>query len=152
MDAFKFAVRYARPLRRLPTLPFFFDCALRAWTAVRHPRTTDALDNIECEVLSWPGVTRTLHRFGGLEFRLDNHEIGHLHGHGLLDIPLTKSLREQLVSEGRARPHHIYPRSGWISYYIHAGTDVAGALALLRLAYERWNENRPAGTFMTGEV
>ncbi|MDQ2687343.1 MAG: DUF5519 family protein [Armatimonadota bacterium] len=137
MDTFKFAVRHLRPLRFIPALPHLFDSLLLAFTVLRHPEISRSLDAIDHALMTWPGVTKGLHRFGGTEYRLGNHELGHVHGNGLLDIPLSKSLREQLVADGRARPHQIYPHSGWISFNIHSEADVPNALALLHLAYER---------------
>lgn len=152
MDVFKFAVRRLRPMRFVPALPHLFDSLLLAFTVMRRPEIARALDRIDETVLAWPGVAKGLHRFGGTEYQLGGHELGHVHGNGLLDVPLTKPLREQLVSDGRALPHHIYPHSGWISFYIHGDGDTAGALALLRLAYERRGGSRAAGAFLPTEV
>ena len=67
----------------------------------------------------------------------DNHEIGHLHANGLLDIPFNKVLRDQLINAGKAQPHHIFPRSTWISFTIRTLEDVPNATCLLRMNYER---------------
>ena len=55
----------------------------------------------------------------------------------LADLPFPARVREQLVAEGRAWPHHILPASGWVSYPIRDADAVPGALGLFRLAYER---------------
>ena len=89
------------------------------------------------EVSGWQGVTQVPHRFGGIEFRLGRRELGHLHGSRLADLPFPVRVREQLVAEGKAEPHHILPQSGWVSYYIRDETDVAAVVALFRLNYER---------------
>ncbi len=89
------------------------------------------------EVLQWPGVTRHRHRFGGVELRLGKRELGHIHADHLVDLPFPVAVRRQLVAEGRALPHHILPESGWVSYELHGSDDVAGAVALFRLAYDR---------------
>jgi hypothetical protein len=94
-------------------------------------------ERIRREVLSWPGVSEAPHRFGGVEFRLGKREIGHLHGDWLADLPFPVRVREELVREGRALPHHILPESGWVSYPIRGASDVQGAIDLFRLAYER---------------
>lgn len=78
------------------------------------------------EVLSWSGATAEPHRFGGTEFRVGNREIGHLHGDYQADIPFSARLRSELIAAGKASPHHLYPNSGWISYYIRGVEDVAG--------------------------
>jgi len=130
--------RVVPALRLVPGLPSLFDAVLLAHTALFHPKRLKALHEVEQIVLSWPGVTTKLHRFGGTEFRLGNREIGHLHGNGLLDIPYSKVLRHQMVQSGNAQPHHLFPRSNWISFYIISPTDVPNATTLLRLNYERW--------------
>ncbi|MGI8857431.1 MAG: luciferase family protein [Thermomicrobiales bacterium] len=92
---------------------------------------------IRSEVLSWPGVTEAPHRFGGVEFCLGKRELGHLHGDYLADLPFPVRIREELVRDGKAMPHHILPQSGWVSYPIRDASAVPGALDLFRLAYQR---------------
>jgi Family of unknown function (DUF5519) len=92
---------------------------------------------IEREVSRWPGVEAGPHRFGGVEFRVRGHEIGHLHGSRLADLPFPVRMRKELVAEGRARVHHVLPETGWVSYPIRGEKDVEGALELFRLNYER---------------
>jgi hypothetical protein len=93
-------------------------------------------EKIEREVASWDGVEARPHRFGGVEFRVRGHEIGHLHGNRLADLPFPVRVRKELVAEGRARLHHVLPESGWVSYPIRGEEDVEGALALFRLNYD----------------
>ncbi len=94
-------------------------------------------ERIEGELSRWPGVEARPHRFDGVEFRVRGHEIGHLHGDSLADLPFPKRVREELVAEGKARPHHVLPETGWTSYRIRGPQDVEGALELFRLNYER---------------
>lgn len=89
------------------------------------------------EIGQWPGVTVGKHRYGGLEFRLGRRELGHLHGDYLADLPFPIRVRRQLVERGQAMPHHILPRSGWVSYPIRDLAAAGGALALFRLSYMR---------------
>ena len=99
---------------------------------------------IEREILSWPNVTAHPHRFGGVEFQVNQHEIGHLHGDCLADLPFPVRMRRALVADGRAAPHHILPDTGWVSYYIRSAADLAGAIALFRLNYDRLTRRNPA--------
>jgi len=87
-------------------------------------------------VLDWPGVTQHPHRFGGVEFRLGNREIGHIHGDWLVDIPFPTKVRDEVVACGQADPHHILPNSGWISRYLRQPDNVETAITLLRRSYE----------------
>lgn len=95
----------------------------------------DWLNSLESDVSSWEGVSVEPHRFGGVEFRLDGVEIGHMHRNGMIDIPFSRALREALISEGAAEQHHLLPETGWISYYLRAETDTEGARRLFRLSY-----------------
>ena len=94
-------------------------------------------DSIVREVSSWPGVSTARHRFGGIEFRYAARELGHLHGSRLADLPFPLLVRNELVAEGRAEPHHIHDESGWVSYFIRGDQDVASVIALFRLNYYR---------------
>lgn len=94
-------------------------------------------ESIRREVGSWPGVEERGHRFGGVEFRVNGHEIGHLHGDRLADLPFPVRVREELVASGRAREHHVLPETGWVSYPIRGEADVEGAVELFRMNYER---------------
>jgi len=98
-------------------------------------------DAIVREISAWPGVTTARHRFGGIEFRYNRRELGHLHGSRLADLPFPLLIRNDLVAAGRAQPHHVHPESGWVSYVIRGRADIAPVVALFRLNYDRpWTE------------
>jgi hypothetical protein len=88
-------------------------------------------------VAAWPGVTTARHRFGGTEFRYGHRELGHLHGSRLADLPFPLLVRNELVANGRAEPHHIHPESGWVSVFIRGDVDVPRVIELFRMNYER---------------
>ncbi len=94
-------------------------------------------ERIEKELRDWPGVESRPHRFGGVEFRVRGHEIGHLHGDRLADLPFPVRIRRELVASGRAEEHHVMPETGWTSYRMRGEGDVEGALELFRMNYER---------------
>ena len=94
-------------------------------------------ERIEREVRSWPGVEERPHRFDGIEFRVNGHEIGHLHGGRWADLPFPVRVRKELVAAGKAQLHHVLPQTGWVSYPIRGEEDVEGALEPFRLNYER---------------
>jgi len=97
------------------------------------------LEKINKEILSWPGVTTGLHRFGGTEFRVGNREMGHIHGDKLADLPFPMQTRNQLIESGRASPHHILPESGWVSKWIRSEEDESEVVELFRMQYKRLN-------------
>jgi Family of unknown function (DUF5519) len=87
-------------------------------------------------VTSWPGVSAATHRFGGTEIRLGTRELGHIHGDDLVDLPFPKKVRDEIVAAGRAQPHHVLPRSGWVSFYLNEPADIERAVALLRESFD----------------
>ena len=101
---------------------------------------TSLREVVEREVSSWDEVAARPHRFGGVEFRLRGHEIGHLHGSRMADLPFPVRMRKELVAEGKAEPHHLFPQTGWVSYYPRGPEDVPAVLELFRLNYEHLTE------------
>lgn len=95
-----------------------------------------AQDSITVTVTQWPGVVSQPHRFDGVEYVLGTREIGHIHGDHLVDIPLPTRVRDRVVAEGRAEPHHLLVDSGWISVYLRRPADVQTAIDLLRESFE----------------
>ena len=93
-------------------------------------------ERINTTLQGWSGITAQPHRFGGTEYRFGRREIGHVHGDGLVDIPFPKKVRDELVTAGRAEPHHVLPESGWVSIYLRQASDVERAIELLRLSFE----------------
>lgn len=86
-------------------------------------------------VTSWPSVTSQPHRFGGVEYLIGRREIGHIHGDHFVDIPFPKKVRDEIVAAGDAKPHHVLPDSGWVSFYLHDKGDIERAIALLKRSY-----------------
>jgi hypothetical protein len=82
------------------------------------------------------GVVGSRHRFGGTEFKLGRRELGHIHGDFQADIVFPMAVRNRLVSEGKAEPHHILPRSGWVTFRFREERDVESAVELFKLSYE----------------
>jgi hypothetical protein len=102
-------------------------------------------ERIAATVRSWPGVEAAPHRFGGVEFRLGRRELGHIHGDRIADLPFPRRVRDELIAEGRARPHHVLPDSGWITTSIRSEDDAEKAIELFRMAYERAGKARRSG-------
>jgi hypothetical protein len=47
------------------------------------------------------------------------------------------NLRNELVNSGRVKPHHVLPKSGWVSYYINKEDDITAVIELFRLRYQQ---------------
>jgi hypothetical protein len=108
---FYFLVRHLRWAAQVPGLPQLFDAFLLAGTFIFHRKRLAAMEALELEALNLPGVRLKNHRFGGIEFVEGARELGHVHGHGLLDVAVGASTASLLLAEGRVRPHHVFPRS-----------------------------------------
>ncbi len=98
------------------------------------PTLTEA---VRRELLVRSQVTESTHRFGGIEFRLGRRELGHLHGEHMADLPFARPIRDELIAEGRAQPHHVLPDSGWVTRRVRGPEDVEAVVELFRLSYER---------------
>jgi hypothetical protein len=95
------------------------------------------MENIEKELLSWPYVTAEPHIFGGIEFRINKREIGHIHEELLVaDLPFPMNVRNELVNSGQASPHHVLPQSGWVSYWIKGEEDIPAVIELFKMRYD----------------
>jgi Family of unknown function (DUF5519) len=90
------------------------------------------------EVSEWPHVSVHPHRFGGMEFRFRDAEIGHVHTNGMVDIPFPRSVRDALLADSLAEKHHWVQNSGWITFRLRSEGDVSHALWLMRLSYLRY--------------
>src|SRR5215216_2682591 len=101
------------------------------------------IEKIKKEILSWPYVTAEPHRFGGIEFRFNKREMGHIHGERLADLPFPMTTRNELVRSGRVSPHHVLPQSGWVSYWIDKGEeDIPAVIELFRMRYEQLSHSQ----------
>jgi len=100
----------------------------------------NAQKRIVMEVSKWEGVVASPHRFGGTEFLLGKRELGHIHQDSQADIVFPMAVRNRLIAEGRVEPHHILPRSGWITFRFRMEADVELAVELFRLSYEHASE------------
>ena len=131
---FKFVVRKLRWLARTPVLPQLFDAGLVVATMLFDRPRLRAMEMFENAIHRKYTIQRRPHRFGGVGFFIETTEIGHLHGNGLLDLFVGKSFRTEEVRRGRALPHHVFPDSGWISFWLKSPADIAQALELFEIA------------------
>ena len=104
------------------------------------------LEQVERELLAWPGVNMQAHPGGqgqgGFQvppasvFRFGRREIGHLHHTGEADLPFPRKIHDELIAAGRAKPHGA-GFAGVVTYTIRSPHDVPGAVELFRMNYER---------------
>jgi hypothetical protein len=91
---------------------------------------------VRAELLKLPGVSEGAHRFGGIVFHLGPHELGHLHGETIADLPLAPRFRDELIAAGRVSAAEFAADSSWLSRSVHSRQDVANVVELFRLSYE----------------
>lgn len=96
----------------------------------------EAMETVRRAVAGWEGVTTHEHRFGGIEFRHGRRELGHLH-RTIADLPFPRAVRDELIAQGRAQPHHVMPQSGWVTVPMQTASEVANVIELFRQNYDR---------------
>jgi Family of unknown function (DUF5519) len=131
---FDFAVRRLKWLAAIPGAPQIFDAILLGATGLFCPARLRAISDVETAVSRLSGVRLGVHRLGGIGFFFHGKECSHIHGNGLLDCFVGRTNRDELVREGRASPHHVFPCSSWISFWIKDGANVQPAIDLIRIA------------------
>jgi hypothetical protein len=134
---FQFVVHRLKWLARIPGAPHIFDAILLAGTALFRPTRLRAMSAIEAAVSGLPGMRVRVHRLGGIGFFHHGKESSHMHGNGLLDCQVGREKRDALISAGCALPHHLFPQSGWVSFWIENEEDVGPAMELIRIASGR---------------
>lgn len=132
---FGFVVRRLRWLAAIPGAAHLFDTMLLCATALCDRARFRAISDIEACVGQLSGVRLGVHRFGGIGFFVQGRECGHIHGNGLLDCFVGRTNRDWLVQDcDGVTHHHVFPRSGWISFLVRSPQDLERALELIRIA------------------
>lgn len=137
---FVFVIRYFGFLKFVPLLPHLVDAWLRFWEIATGSPVPECVDDIEAEVLSWPGTYKSIHKYGGLQLNCQGRELGHIHSNGLVDMLLSRKIKEELLKAGRITGHHSFKNSGWISFYIRNRQDAEYAQELLKMAWLKINK------------
>lgn len=106
----------------------------------------ELLATIEREVLGWPGVSKETHRGGpgrggfrvppATVYKFGRRALGHIHDTGVADLAFPREIHDELISEGRAKPHGA-GFAGVVSYHVREPEDVPGVVELFRMSYDR---------------
>lgn len=132
---FAFVVRNFRWLARVPGAPQIFDTALLLSTALFSPHRLRAISAVEKQTQRLADVKLGVHRYGGIGFFVRGKEMGHIHGNGLLDCFVGRENRDLLLrASAGVKAHHVFPQSGWISFFVKDRDDVERALELIQIA------------------
>ena len=87
----------------------------------------EIVDRIKKQILDWPDASVHPHHFGGIEFRVEGKEIGHLYSDKLVELPVPTEICKEL--------HHMYPDMG-VSYWPNSIEEVPNVISLFRRKYE----------------
>lgn len=128
--------RNFRFLKNIPLLPNIIDEYLKVYTLFFQPSIFRQMSEYVKTLKKWEGISTSYHRYGGIEFRVNGIEIGHIHGNGLVDLHLNKTLANYCIQRKLSEPHHVQQSSGWISYYISPKGNLDMLLQLSQIAYQ----------------
>lgn len=81
------------------------------------PFATGAVDRIDATLVTWPGVSRHPHEWGGNEYRRAGVELGHFHPtDGRFDVLVGPEERDRRVELGLGEPDiYAQPEDGWLT-------------------------------------
>ena len=104
------------------------------------PKLDGPLQAVIDAVSAWPGIRTTVHwhlvdrtRVDGVDFYLDEAELGHVHLDGSIHLATRPALGRTMIDEGVAKPFR-YAR-GWVEEEVgRVGKDAA--VSLFRRHYE----------------
>ncbi len=103
----------------------------------------ELLQEIENEVLGWPGVWKKRNEdgpggIGVTGYRFGGKRLGHVHDDGHADFRFPREVRDSLIQSGKATLHPAFPNSRTTaSYQIRTPEDILGTVKLFRVSYER---------------
>ena len=123
-------------LKKLPILPILVNEHVKVYTLFFKPTIFMKMQEFIQSVKKLDHVTCKFHRYGGLEFNINQREFCHIHGDGMIDIILTNALAIKYFREGICMPHHFLKKSPWVSYQITNVSDITEAVQLAQVAYQ----------------
>ena len=105
MQLLGFLARYFAWVQHVfPWAPAIFDAILMVSALTVTPRRFIVQERLWNQILDLAGVSETSHRYGGREAVFQGRELCHIHGNGVLDFILPKS-----VDVPAALNTHIHP-------------------------------------------
>ena len=83
-------------------------------------------------------------------YRFGRRQIGHIHHTtGVADITFPREIHDELISDGRAKPHAA-GFANVVSYHIREPEDVPRVVELFHMSYERARESAERRRERTG--
>ncbi len=142
MNSSKLIAKLFNPFKKIPLLPNLFDEQLKVITLFFNPKVFANMIELNSWIKSLKNVKTKYHKLGGLEFIVNDKEICHIHGDGLVDVKLNKSLKNKFKRIENIENHHVLPNSNMISYQIAKNDDLIQIKEIIKIVYEL-NLNTP---------
>lgn len=134
---FEFVTKYLGFLKRIPLLPHIFDAGLDLFYTFFRKEISASMEHIKNSVADWPGITLSMHKYGGIQFNYGKKEIGHMHSNGIVDVLLDRKTKEELMAKNLVEDHHVFKKSGWVSVYVKSKEQAESAISVLEIALLR---------------
>ncbi len=114
-------------------------------TSVLNVKKSPAELNAELRqrILGLPGVTERAN--AGIHedaFFIGRTMFMHIHGRGHCDIRLSRPDQEQVLAEGKARPHRWAPEAGYVTFIVTDEQDLEPAMELIRMSYDHFADTK----------
>jgi len=123
--------------KRIPILPILIDEQIKFATLFIKPKVFSIMIDFVKEVKTLSNVKSKYHKYGGVEFRVNNKEFCHMHGDGLIDIILNKIKADEFIKTEFAVTHHVIENSGWVSIQINNNTNLDDLMIVVQEAYNQ---------------
>jgi hypothetical protein len=95
-------------------------------------------EQITDTVTAWPGVEAGYGKRGEWGFRVNGHEVGHLHGDHAAHFSFGKEVGTALREQGRVVDHPVFPgKDAMAARGISSQEDVDQVIELMRINYDR---------------
>jgi len=100
--------------------------------------TRTASEQITDTVTAWPGVEAGYGKRGEWGFRVQGHEVGHLHGDRAAHFAFGRELGLSLRERGMVVDHPVFPgKDAMAARGIETQEDVDEVIELMRINYDR---------------
>ena len=119
-------------LRKIPYAGILVDEPMKIFMFIFRPKVFCLMVSLNRELKTWKFVDTTYHRFGGIQFNYLGNEIGHMHGNGLVDVPLLVHQKNLYIAKEKALPHHLHPNSTWVSIPIRSTKHLRWVINILQ--------------------
>ncbi len=102
--------------KKIPLLPMLIDEQVKVFTMFFRPSVFKQMVLFNGWMKAQENISVKYHRYGGLEYRIKNREICHLHGDGLVDIKTNREVKSKFIHSKNAKDHHVLSTSGMLSF------------------------------------